>query len=36
VGADVAGERDVRRIAEVAVERCGGFDAWVDNAGVSV
>lgn len=36
VVADVAKERDVRRIAEVALERFGGFDTWVSNAGVSV
>ncbi|HLU66882.1 MAG TPA: SDR family oxidoreductase, partial [Kofleriaceae bacterium] len=36
VVADVAMERDVRRIAEVAREHFGGFDTWVNNAGVSV
>jgi NAD(P)-dependent dehydrogenase (short-subunit alcohol dehydrogenase family) len=36
VVADVAEERDVRRIAEVALDRFGGFDTWVNNAGVSV
>jgi short-subunit dehydrogenase len=34
--ADVAEEREVRRIAEVALGRFGGFDTWVNNAGVSV
>jgi short-subunit dehydrogenase len=36
VVADVAEEREVRRIAEVARGRFGGFDTWVNNAGVSV
>ena len=36
VVADVADEREVRRIAEVALGRFGGFDTWVNNAGVSV
>ncbi len=36
VGADVADEADVRRIGEVARERFGGFDTWVNNAGVSI
>jgi NAD(P)-dependent dehydrogenase (short-subunit alcohol dehydrogenase family) len=36
VVADVADERDVRRIAEAAHERFGGLDTWVNNAGVSV
>ena len=26
----------MRRIAEVALDRFGGFDTWVNNAGVSV
>lgn len=34
--ADVADERDVRRVAEVAIHRFGGIDTWVNNAGVSV
>lgn len=34
--ADVAEERDVRRVAEVALGRYGGIDTWVNNAGVSV
>jgi NAD(P)-dependent dehydrogenase (short-subunit alcohol dehydrogenase family) len=36
VVADVAQEGDVRRIAEVALDRFGGVDTWVNNAGVSV
>lgn len=36
VVADVAREEDVRRIAEAANERFGGFDTWVNNAGVSI
>jgi NAD(P)-dependent dehydrogenase (short-subunit alcohol dehydrogenase family) len=36
VVADVANEDDVRRIAEAAVARFGGFDTWVNNAGVSI
>jgi len=34
VVADVASEHDVRRIADIAVHRFGGFDTWVNNAGV--
>ena len=36
VAADVAEERDVHRIAETAIAEFGGFDTWVNNAGVSV
>jgi short-subunit dehydrogenase len=36
VVADVGREDDVRRIAERATERFGGFDTWVNNAGVSI
>jgi short-subunit dehydrogenase len=36
VTADVAREEDVRRIAEEARRVFGGFDTWVNNAGVSV
>lgn len=36
VVADVTREQDVRRIAETAIERFGGFDTWVNNAGVSI
>jgi NAD(P)-dependent dehydrogenase (short-subunit alcohol dehydrogenase family) len=34
--ADVADETALRRAAEVAQERFGGFDTWVNNAGVSI
>ena len=34
--ADVGNEEDVRNIARVAVARFGGFDTWVNNAGVSI
>lgn len=36
VAADVANPDDVRRIAETALERFGGFDTWVNNAGVGI
>ncbi|HEY0407463.1 MAG TPA: SDR family oxidoreductase [Pyrinomonadaceae bacterium] len=36
VVADVGREEDVRRIAETARERFGGFDTWINNAGVSI
>jgi short-subunit dehydrogenase len=36
VAADVAVENQVRRIAETARERFGGFDTWVNDAGGSV
>jgi len=36
VEADVGNEADVRRIAEAAEREFGGFDTWVNNAGVSV
>jgi short-subunit dehydrogenase len=36
VAADVGSEEDVRRIAREAAERFGGFDTWVNNAGVSI
>jgi NAD(P)-dependent dehydrogenase (short-subunit alcohol dehydrogenase family) len=36
VDADVGSEADVRRVAEQAVARFGGFDTWVNNAGVTV
>src|SRR5436305_9617380 len=36
VVADVGREEDVRRIADGAVARFGGFDTWVNNAGVSI
>jgi len=36
VTADVGSEADVRRIAEIAHREFGGFDTWVNNAGVSI
>ena len=36
VAADVARRDDVRRIAQTAAERFGGFDTWVNDAGVSI
>lgn len=36
VVADVANDDDVQRIAWFAIEKFGGFDTWVNNAGVSV
>src|SRR5687768_2872773 len=36
VVADVASEDQVRHISEVACSTFGGFDSWVNNAGVSV
>jgi NAD(P)-dependent dehydrogenase (short-subunit alcohol dehydrogenase family) len=36
VVADVGREEDVRRVADQAVARFGGFDTWVNNAGVSI
>jgi short-subunit dehydrogenase len=36
VVADVGDEQQVRRIADVAIERFGGIDTWVNNAGVSI
>ena len=36
VTADVSREADVRHIAQVAQERFGGFDTWVNNAGVGM
>ncbi len=36
VAGDVARDEDVRRVAGLAVERYGGFDTWVNNAGVSI
>ena len=34
--ADVGVETDVETIARTVVEHFGGFDTWVNNAGVSV
>ena len=36
VVADVSKQEDVRRIADEAVRAFGGFDTWVNNAGVSI
>lgn len=36
VAADVAEERDVIAIADKAVEAFGGFDSWINNAGVGL
>jgi short-subunit dehydrogenase len=36
VVADVGRQDDVRRIAEIALERFGRIDTWVNNAGVSI
>lgn len=36
VVADVGDPLQVRRVAETAVEKFGGFDTWVNNAGVSI
>jgi len=36
VVADVARQEEVRRIAEAALDRFGGFDTWVNDAGVSI
>jgi len=33
---DVASEQDVRRLAGEAVGHFGGFDTWINNAGVSI
>lgn len=35
VAGDVANRADVQRIVDTARERFGGFDTWVNNAGVS-
>jgi NAD(P)-dependent dehydrogenase (short-subunit alcohol dehydrogenase family) len=35
VAGDVANRADVQRLAEVARERFGGFDTWINNAGAS-
>ena len=36
VVADVGSEGDVKKIAAEALNRFGGFDSWVNNAGVSI
>ncbi|WP_071885518.1 SDR family oxidoreductase [Rufibacter tibetensis] len=34
--ADVGRKEEVQWIADVAIKECGGFDTWVNNAGLSV
>src|SRR3954469_4662510 len=36
VAADVGDPADVERVAQTAVRELGGFDTWVNNAGVSI
>lgn len=36
VVADVGRREDVQRVADAAIERFGGFDTWVNNAGISI
>ena len=36
VVADVGRREDVQKIADAAFERFGGFDTWVNNAGISI
>ncbi|PTY04893.1 short-chain dehydrogenase [Opitutaceae bacterium EW11] len=36
VAADVSRRDDLQRVADTAIERFGGFDTWVNNAGVSI
>ena len=36
VRADVGDAEDVRLLAQAAQEQFGGFDTWVNNAGVSI
>ena len=36
IGADVADEAQVLRIADHAIGEFGGFDTWVNNAGISI
>lgn len=36
VPADVSREEDIARVVETAIQRFGGFDTWVNNAGVGV
>jgi len=36
IAADVGKETDVHRLAQSAIQRFGGFDTWVNNAGVSI
>ncbi len=34
--ADVANRDELQRVADTAIQRFGGFDTWVNNAGVSI
>lgn len=36
VVADVGRRADVQKIADTAIQRFGGFDTWVNNAGISI
>ena len=36
VAADVANREDIERIAETAIQHFGGFDTWVNDAGISI
>lgn len=36
VVADVGIEEDVRKVAATAIARFGGFDTWINNAGISI
>jgi NAD(P)-dependent dehydrogenase (short-subunit alcohol dehydrogenase family) len=36
VATDVGKEMQVHRLAQAAIQRFGGFDTWVNNAGVSI
>ncbi|NVD45638.1 SDR family oxidoreductase [Qipengyuania atrilutea] len=36
VATDVSVEEDMQRLADRAIERFGGFDTWVNNAGIGV
>src|SRR5512132_978006 len=36
VEADVGDQDDVRAIARAAIERFGGFDTWINNAGIGM
>ena len=36
VVADVAKEDELRRASEIAIERFGGFDTWINDAGVLI
>ncbi len=36
VVADVGIEEDMRKVARAAIERFGGFDTWINNAGISI